>query len=223
MNKLFALLATVALVSPALSQKPAFQGTHPKPKIATVSPASKPVLLYTGKPITQDQKQQIMLNLTKASTPKMPAGAMKVQHPPLAASNLLTPDQLYINGAYIDTRGARIDQFDGVLSFSPGDLSFLTFNITVKPNTAYTLVIKVNIDGQIIVSPNTPRGLIISTSSIAHQGSGVNAPQTFNTSMGENEFAYSFVANSAGNLQVYINSNDSFWALESCEISSAAF
>jgi len=231
MKKFAALLVAFALVSPAYAQKlnPAFapkttfQGTHPRPKVATVSPASKPVLLHTGKPITQDQKQQLMLSVTRATAPKIPAGAMRVQTPILAAANLLTPDQLYLNGVYIDALGARVNQFDGVLSFTPGGASYLILNITVKPSTAYTILMKVNIDGYVITSPNIPGGINISTSSALNQGTGVNAPQTFNTSKGENEFAYSFVANSAGNLQVYINSTDSFWSFESCEISSAAF
>jgi hypothetical protein len=41
--------------------------------------------------------------------------------------------------------------------------------------------------------------------------------------MGENEFAYSFVANSAGNLPITIYSPDLYWSFESAEITSTAF
>jgi hypothetical protein len=129
-----------------------------------------------------------------------------------------------LNGVYIDAWGARrIDQFDGILSFAPGPTSSLVLNITVKPNTAYTLLMKVTVDGVTLVSPNTPSGITISTYSGLKSVAGLNAPQTFNAAMGENEFAYSFVANSAGNLPITIYSPDLFWSFESCEITSTAF
>jgi hypothetical protein len=107
MKKLAALLVAVALFSPAFAQKSTFQGTHPRPKAATVAPASKPVLLHTGKPITPDQKRQLMATVTKASAPRTPVGAAKVQNSILsAAANVLTPDQLYMNGVYVDAFGA---------------------------------------------------------------------------------------------------------------------
>jgi hypothetical protein len=223
MKLLTTLLAAVVLLSPAFAQKPTFQGTHPRPKLAIVAPASKPVLLHTGKPITPDQKRQLMLTGTKSSAPRTPAGAMRVQNPVLSTANLLTPDQLYVNGAYIFAQGARVDQFDGILSFPPGPDGFLIFNLTVKANTAYTLLMKVSIDSVTLILPNTPSEITISTSSVSNQGSGVNAPQTFNAPMGENEFAYSFVANSAGNLPITIYSPNAFWSFESAEITSAAF
>jgi hypothetical protein len=136
---------------------------------------------------------------------------------------MLTPDQLYVNGAYIFAQGARIDQFDGILSFPPGPDGFLIFNLTVKANTAYTLLMKVSIDGVTLVLPNTPSEITISTYSGLNPGTGLNAPQTFNAPMGENEFAYSFVSNSAGNLPITIYSPNAFWSFESCEITSAAF
>jgi hypothetical protein len=154
MKKLAALLMAVALFSPAFAQKPTFQGTHPKPKLATVAPASKPVLLHTGKPITPDQKRQLMASVTKGSATRPPMGAARVSNSVLSSElNLLTPDQLYLNGVYIDAFGARIDQFDGVLSFPPGPTSSMVLNIMVKPNTAYTLLMKVTVDGATLLPP----------------------------------------------------------------------
>jgi len=224
MNKLAALLVAVALISPAFAQKLTFQGTHPRPKLATVAPASKPVLLHTGRPITPDQKRQLMASVAKGASTRPPVGAAKVSNSVLSAElNLLTPDQLYVNGAYIDANGARVDQFDGILSFPPGPGGSMVLNVTVKANTAYTLLMRVSIDGVTLVSPNTPSGITISTYSGLKSVGGLNAPQTFNTPMGENEFAYSFVANSAGNLPITISSPDLFWSFESCEITSTAF
>ncbi|MGD0358893.1 MAG: hypothetical protein ABSA73_14925 [Terracidiphilus sp.] len=224
MKILTTLLVAVALFSPAFAQKITFQGTHPKPKLATVAPAAKPVLLHTGKPITPDQKRQLMATVTKGSATRPPMGAAKVSNSVLSAElNLLTPDQLYVNGAYIDAFGARIDQFDGVLSFPAGPTSSMVLNITVKANTAYTLLIKMDIQGALLLPPNTPGGIIISTYSGAKSVGGLNAPQTFNAPQGENEFAYSFVANSAGNLPITISSPDLGWSFESCEITSAPF
>ena len=224
MKMLAALLVAVTFFVPALAQKPAFQGIHPRPKLATVAPASKPILLHTGRPITPDQKRQLMASVAKGASTRPPMGAARVSSSILSAElNLLTPDQLYVNGAYIDAVGARINQYDGVLSFQAGPGGSMVLNITVKANTAYTLLMKVSIDGVTLVLPNTPSEITISTYSGLNPGTGLNAPQTFNAPMGENEFAYSFVSNSAGNLPITIYSPNAFWSFESCEITSAAF
>lgn len=224
MKQLFALLVAAALFLPAFAQKLTFPGTHPRTKVATVAPASKPVLLHTGTPITPDQKRQLMATVTKGSATRPLAGATRTINPALSSINLLTPDQLFLNGAYIDAFGARIDQYDGILSFQPGTSSSLVLNLTVKPNTAYTLHMKVNVSGATLLPPNNPGPEItISTSSGSNSGAGVNAPQTFNANMGENEFAYSFVSNSAGNLPITIYGPNSYWSFLSCEITSAAF
>ena len=232
MKMLTALLLAVALVSPAFAQKlnPAFaskttfQGTHPRPKPVIVAPASKPVLLHTGRPITPDQKRQLMASVAKGASTRPPMGAAKVSNSVLSSElNMLTPDQLYVNGAYIFAQGARIDQFDGILSFPPGPDGFMVLNVTVKANTAYTLLMKMSIDEETLILPNTPSEITISTYSGLNPGTGLNAPQTFNAPKGENEFAYSFVANSAGNLPITIYSPNAYWSFESCEIKSTAF
>jgi hypothetical protein len=232
MNKLTVILMAVALLSPAFAQRmtfqgthtTTFQGTHPRSKVAIVAPASRPVLMYTGRQITPDQKQQLMATVTKGSAPRTLAGANRFQSPLQSEINMLTPDQLFVNGVYIDAFGAhRVDQFDGILSFQPGPGSSMVLNVTVKANTAYTLVMKVSIDGAVVLPQNTQSGIIISTYSGSNPGTGVNSPQTINAVMGENEFAYSFVSNVAGNLPITINSPDLYWSFESCEITSAAF
>jgi hypothetical protein len=222
MKKLAALLVAVALLSPAFAQKLTFQGTHPRPKAATVAPASKPVLLYTGKPITPDQKRQLMETVTKGSAPRTPAGAAKVQNLVLSTANVITPDQLFLNGVYVDAFGARVDQFDGILSFQPGAQSYLTFNVTVKPNTAYTLLMKVRIDG-VTLLPNAPGPLINILSGSELDFAQQHATQIFPPDQAENEFAYGVVSNRAGNLPVTIYSPNSYWSFLSCEITSAAF
>jgi len=67
MKMFTALLMAVALFSPAFSQKVTLSpGTHPRPKISIVAPATTPILLHTGKPITADEKKQLLTSAIKA-------------------------------------------------------------------------------------------------------------------------------------------------------------
>ena len=214
MKKLTALFVAVALVSPAFAQKTAFQGTHPRPKLATVAPASKPVLLHTGKPITPDQKRQLAMTVARASAPKGSTGTMQIKNlTQSAGSTVLTAEQTFMNGASMESNNPyEVNEYVGFLTFTPGNTHTLTIFVPVNQNTIYTLAIKV----QVGPSQN-PQMTIVS------QGNSVQNSETLSLSVGDNEFAYAFATNSAGSSMVTLYSPNSSWAFESCEITSAAF
>jgi hypothetical protein len=107
MKMLTALLVTIALVSPAFAQQTAFQGTHPRPKPVIVAPASKPVLLHTGKPLTADQKKQLMTAMLKASLPKSSSGNTQTRNlTQSAGTTVLTAEQTFMNAAHAFDRSA---------------------------------------------------------------------------------------------------------------------
>ncbi len=227
MKMLAALLVAVALVSPAFAQKLTFQGTHPRPKVAVVAPASKPVLLHTGKPITPDQKKQLMESAIKAFA--VNRTVQKIPAP--ASATTITPSQMYKKGVvdaivyapyfvgFGPDAGSNVGQAgitfyaENLLKDSPGLGSSLDLVVYVQPNTVYVLKIQVNVEvaysqqSQLSIAPEA----------------GATPPQTFPLSSGLNEFAYAFVSNSAGQINVVIRSPDAIWAFESCEITSAAF
>jgi hypothetical protein len=218
MKMLTALLLAVALVSPAFAQKPAFQGTHPRPKPVIVAPASKPVLLHTGKPITSDQKRQLAMTVARASAPKGSAGTMKVMDfTQSAGTTVITPDQLSVNGAYaMAANPYLVNGANGLFDFGSGASSNLTIQVPVNSNTVYVLVFKVDLE----FLPNLQ--MVVSTGSEMNPGAVQNV-ETFNGSGGKNEFAYAFTANSTGEIPVTIYSPNSHWSFWSCEISSTAF
>src|SRR5271157_165989 len=107
MKNLAALLVTVALVSPAISQNApvhlntALQETQKRHPGPYATPAFKPILLHTGKPITPNDKAQLV-----ASALKMYAATMPAQQPwqksnikatdtaPTVTHAILTPAQM---------------------------------------------------------------------------------------------------------------------------------
>ncbi|MGA3262465.1 MAG: hypothetical protein ABSC47_00285 [Terracidiphilus sp.] len=214
MKKLTALFVAVALLSPAFAQKLTFQGTHPRPKLTAMAPAYKPVLLHTGKPITADQKRQLMTTVVRASAPKGSGGTVQVKDlTQSAGTTVLTPDQLFQNGvSTMLSNPYFVDTSAGILTFMPGDANSLTIVVPVNKNTAYTLVMKV-----IVGSYQNPQMTIV------YPGGSVQNSEILTVSGGENEFAYAFTSNSTGATTVTFYSTNSNWSFESCEITSAAF
>lgn len=211
---LTALLVAVALLSPAFAQKPAFQGTHPRPKVAIVAPASKPVLLHTGKPITAEQKKQLTTAVLKASLPKSSSGSTQTRNLTQSAeTTVLTAEQTFMNGASMEADSPdQVNAFVGFLTFLSGNQHKLIIFVPATKNTIYTLAIKVYVSmGQ------NPQMTIVS------QGSSVMNSETVNLSLGENEFAYAYATNSTGSSMVTLSSPNADWAFESCEIISTAF
>lgn len=213
MKVLTALLLAVGLFSPALAQKPAFQGTHPRPKLVIVAPASKPVLLHTGKPISLDQKKQLATTVVRSSAPKGSAGTTKVMDfTQTAAPTVLTAEQSFMNGAHMMLSSPNfVDEYTGTLDFMPGDANSLTIVVPVNKNTAYTLVMKVDIG-----SYKNPQMTIF-------PGGSLQNTETLTLSGGDNEFAYAFTSPGTGTIAVVFYSLNSEWMFESCEITSTAF
>jgi hypothetical protein len=210
MKMLVSLLVAVTLVSPAFAQKIVLQGNPPKPKINAVAPAAKPVLLHTGKPITQDQKRQLLASAIQAYTAKLPAGQKKPQVTSVSTTPItISPDQLLVNGFF--AWGAfPFSISPGVITFNSGSSSNLIFVVTASPNTAYTLTIKVHAyaqNPQFVLTAGEP-----------------TAPQTTEGgNQGENEIAYALVSNSTGTIPVTMYSSNSMWNFESAELTSSSF
>jgi hypothetical protein len=80
----------------------------------------------------------------------------------------------------------------------------------MQPNTAYVLLIKL----WFISTTQNPQ------LTLTPAFGGATPPQTFNASLGNNEFAYSFVSDSTGPTAIAISSPNNSWSFISCEISS---
>jgi hypothetical protein len=100
----------------------------------------------------------------------------------------------------------------GFLLFQPGASSNLTIFVSMQPNTAYVLLIKMWFEGN-VQNPQL---------TLSPAFGGATPPQTFAASPGNNEVAYSFVSSSAGQTAIAISSPNVPWSFESCEISSLA-
>lgn len=214
MRLLTGLLVAVALVVPAFAQKIAFQGTHPKPEVALVAPATKPLLLHTGKSITPEQKQQLLSSAIQQYATSKRTTKEKVKRSNAASSEnptVLTFDMMNkegVAGAIADFP-MLVHYPAGFLVFQPGASSRLTIYVYVQPDTAYVLLIKM----WLISPPQNPQ-LTLSPAL------GNIPAETFAASPGDSEVAYSFVSNSTGQIAVAISSPNNAWRFESCEISS---
>ena len=221
MFKFATLLLAVACVVPAMAQQAPFLGTHPKMKPAIVAPASKPSLLHTGKPITQDQKLQLVATAIKASAARTSAAPRKSSNPgPQAAPVTITPDQLYQPGvlAAVGYNPMEIDQESGLINFQSGASSNMTFIVQVSPNTAYMLVAKVYV-------VNGPANAQFTICTVAANSHGCNPDYSENAPgvQGNDELAYSFVSNSTGAIEVSIFSPNATWDFLSAEVTSTQF
>ncbi|MGA3161071.1 MAG: hypothetical protein ABSC77_07620 [Terracidiphilus sp.] len=212
MKQLAALLVTVALAVPAFAQKPNPQFTQAISKLHIVAPAAKPLLLHTGKPLTQNDKNQFLAALIKTA----PASTRKHQESAAPPSiTTLSPSQLSQGNAYfILMNPSYVDITHGEVQFLYASTSNMLFVITAQPNTAYLLAIKVN-----AVYPATHFTIYTGASN----GGPTTNPDTFAGSQGDNEFAYGVVSNSTGHILVTIYSADSFWSFTNCEITSTTF
>src|SRR5271157_3297694 len=108
MKNLAALLVTVALVSPAISQNApvhlntALQETQKRHPGPYATPAFKPILLHTGKPITPNDKAQLVASALKMHAANMPVqkswqkSNIKVTDTtPTLTQALITPTQMF--------------------------------------------------------------------------------------------------------------------------------
>jgi len=219
MKMLTALLVAVALLSPAFAQKSAVQGTYPRPKPQFVAPAITPILLHTGKPVTQNDKQQLLTSVIKTYSAKIPAKNFKGWTAAVsAAPTVLTPDNMSVNGvAYgVAQLPLEVNHGDSDISFLPqsalsyrGLVSSLYFGITVQANTAYMIIPKVFFTSNDVQYPQF---------TLLGDFGGSLPAQTFTGSMGSNEFAYAFVSSNTGAVAVEMFSPNSAWMFLSCEI-----
>jgi len=212
MKLLTTLLVSVALLSTAFAQKTPPQFKQAISKLHIVAPAAKPLLLHTGKPLTQIDKQKFLAAIIKTA----PAGTRKPKVSSAPPSTItLTPQQAYQgNTSFGMMNPSYVDILHGEFSFAPGAASNIIFIIKSQPNDAYLLAIKVN------SFDSTPQFTIGTTD--LDSGLIVNS-ENFTGSQGDIEFAYGVVANSEGVILVTIYSPHSYWSFESCQITSTAF
>jgi hypothetical protein len=217
MKKLSALFVAVALFAPSFAQKVTLSpGTHPRPKATIVAPAITPILLHTGKPITADEKKQLLASAIKAYAAQVPKAKFKMPVSLPTTPPLLTTDNMVLNGVGygMANQPSVVDYYNGYIAFNPGvsgSYNSLILFINVQPNTAYLIIPKV-------FSPSTENPQITISAFLGTGGTPTN--QTFTGSMGNNEFAYAFTSNSSGYVQLQIWSPNSFWNFLSCEITA---
>ncbi|MGA3162084.1 MAG: hypothetical protein ABSC77_12785 [Terracidiphilus sp.] len=220
MKSFVAVFVAAALVIPAFAQNMTLQEMQKKHSATAVKLAGKPVLLHTGKPITQADKQLIAASANKSITYKAPGVKTTGMKQPAAvippAKVTLTPTQMYQSG-YVDTE-ALSPYFNAELKeymFSPYTTSIVTsyllFDINVQPGYTYVLTMKLHSDSQY------PSYILNDASAYYPPG---NTPPTFAGQQGDTEFAYAFVAQMAGLSYISIYSPNAYWTFESCEITA---
>jgi hypothetical protein len=253
MKKSPVLFAALALCSSVCAQKapPQIQvvlpGTHPRPKLAAVVPAHKPLVLHTGRPITPVEKTQFLASLVRTAHTASPAGnaarpAVRQQQQqqqsaqsaqPVPSVVTLSPDLMYVNNVVsLAVQGCdTVDPADGLIRMEPGLPSNLVFTVNVKPNTAYMLAFKVYlptasaqnmINGQNVASSGPVQFTVWNGPSNPSPSNPAINLQTFNVNQGENEFVYGFDSTSTGQIPVLMYAN-TWWTFESAEFTSAAF
>ncbi|MGA3262884.1 MAG: hypothetical protein ABSC47_02435 [Terracidiphilus sp.] len=217
MKTIPALLVAVVLISPAFAQTTAPQEIQKHLKGPFISPAFKPILLHTGKPIIQGDKQQLRFSVLNSYMKIRPGTKITTRDAvsPAALTAMITPQQMYKTG-FVDTiayQPMAVRASSGSYFFNPGASSALTFEITVNPNTTYTLTVKVGPSAE----PSNPQFTVYN----GEPGNPEQNPETFTGNIGTTEFAYAFVANGAGVTGISIYSpNAKWWTFVSCEITA---
>jgi hypothetical protein len=220
-----ALLVAVALVTPVFAQNAAVQDFLKKHKGAIAAPAVKPVLLYTGKPITEDDRKGLLADVrkvvregvsssAKAGLPNPIVGPTPVVNPFVPTSATITPQMMYMNGLVraIAFNPAEVSPGDNLLRMvaPPEYPSSLVFYINANPNTAYTLIFQV----ANTLDASAPKFTLTSGWSTD------NGPETFTGGSGDFQFAYIVTSMSQGYLWVTLESSNAEWDFQSCEISA---
>jgi len=211
MKKFAVLLVAITFSVPAVAQKTTPQFNRAKSNLHFVAPAAKPLLLHTGKPLTQTEKNQFLAALIKTA----PAGTSKPQmNSTQPSAILLSPSQISQGGAwFVMENPGYVDVPHSEFQFNNSASSNMTFIVSAQPNTAYLLAIKVNAvwaNPQFTIYTGQP------------YGGAITNTETFAGVQGSNEFAYGVVSNSAGYIEVTIYSS-SLWSFTNSEITSTAF
>jgi hypothetical protein len=221
MKMLTALLVTIALVSPAFAQKVALNGMQLHRKTPTTVPAFKPIILHTGKPITQNDKVQLYSAATKTYTLKTPKAENRMNSQVatsyLNPSATITPLQLFKPG-FVETNligPENVEMSESYINFLPGSAaaSLMNFYINVNANTTYLLTFKINTP-----SNNNPQMQINASPAYNGAPSVGTGVQNVELTQGENQFAYAFIPSGSGIIEISLLSQNAYWQFESCEI-----
>jgi hypothetical protein len=223
MKAIPALLVALAFACPASAQVPALKGMQLHRKTPTTVPAFGPIILQTGKPITQNDKLQLYSLTAKAFAAKTPGAKFsignQVTNSLLNPSATITPLQLFKPG-FVDVylySPITVNMAEPFIGFVPTSMNGgeVMFYINVNSNTAYVLTFKLK-------SPdNGPQFQLNADASASTPGVSVSTGlQTVNGSKGENEFAFAFVPSSTGLIQVSLLSPNASWEFQSCEITA---
>ncbi len=218
MKALPALLVAVALVSPAFAQNvalqsnPAFQEKQKKHPGPVAIPAIKPILLHTGKPISPNDKAQLVVSAAKMYAATMPtqkhwqtSNIKATDTAPSATDVIITPAQMF-QGDQVFARvysPILMSPGENWIWFQSGGNSVLDVTFTANANMIYSLIFKVN--------------ALTNNQQFTVEDSWSNAG-SFTGSGEYNEFAYSLIAQSAGSFEIKLYSTNAQWEFESCEI-----
>jgi hypothetical protein len=221
MKSLAVLLVAVALVAPAVAQNTALQDYMKKHKSSLVASATKPILLHTGKPITADDKKQLLEKATKAYKNILPTAGVKVKivNAPLPATYTLTPQTLYVKGI-ADVEAADpydLDPGENRLSLG-GTTGVLYIHVNTTPNTAYTLIFNV----QALDNGGTYTLQNIGASADNNGAYPALYSENFPSGMKEsNQYAaYTFTSNSNGFITISLYNANAGWNFKSCEVTA---
>jgi hypothetical protein len=231
MKKALFLILTAILCAPAFGQV-RYQGLHPRPQAPTVFPAHEPIILQTGRPITQADKQQLIVKAknTFHGAPVGKGGAapqnfvigksLQLASSPSGTASI-TPDQMVSGNLSAVAWGVALwDPVDGNLEMAIGHQSFMIFDMNVNPNTLYVLTIKV------ITGTSAPVFTLQSTEKDG-QAVSTHPPQTvngtpYNGPQGAvTEIAYAFDSNGTGTANVVISSGNSGWGFLGAELTAS--
>ncbi len=220
MKTIPALLVAAALISTAFAQNVAL---HPNPALQDAQKrhpgpiaiqAIKPILLHTGKPISANDKTQLVLSAKKMYAANMPV-QKSWQKPNIKATDttptitdvIITPTQMFQKDLIVGQAYSPVfvSPGDNELLFGHSISSNLVVTFTAKANMIYTIAFKVN-----ALSANQQFTIADSA------GNGTS----FTGSVNSNEFAYAVVASSAGSFSIQLYSLSDEWLFNSCEITA---
>jgi hypothetical protein len=228
MKKALFLVLTAILCAPAFGQV-RYQGLHPRPQAPTVFPAHEPIILVTGRPITEADKQQLIVKAKNAfrGAPAGKGGAAPQNLPIVKSFQLasspsgtasITPDQMVSGNLSAVAYGVAMwDPVDGILGMALGHLNYMIFSMNVNPNTLYVLTVKV------ITGTSAP---VFTMQACEKDGQTVNMfpPQTVNGTPFKDppgavsEISYAFDSTGTGSVNIEVSSSNSGWGFLGAEL-----
>jgi hypothetical protein len=210
-------LATAAAQNGAPKPEAHFKGIHPKPQRRITKPTHKPIVLFTGKPITPADKAKFLASAKeefKRKTPAKPnangkqnANGKENSAPVNSSTTLLSPEKLYVpNVVDVVANGAFIDEQWGALGFTPGSQSQLQFEISANASKVYLLHVKVNLNE----CPSSQTGQITVLN-------GLSQTQTTAPQFADNEFLVAIDSSDGPDPEVAVFTS-CYWSFLSAEL-----